>query len=73
MNSDRKKLSDIGTLVKPRPDSMTQYEPFVQMTLEERREFAARVWYRAVFFTVLKDDAYETEITVEQFMKDEGL
>lgn len=41
-----RKLSEIGTLVKPDPDSATQFEPFVQMTMEERREFAKELLRR---------------------------
>lgn len=38
-----KLLKEIGTLIKPEFESMTQFEPFIQMSLEERRELVRAV------------------------------
>jgi hypothetical protein len=72
MTTDRKKLSDIGTLITPRPESMTQFYPFVQMTLEERRELVDR-FARAVYRIMLDDIDMDPTDAINAVIKDEGL
>ena len=73
-----KKLSDIGTLITPitsSPNSVTQFEPFVQMTLEERRELVRAVWdagFYACCYRPYSAPGYAYE-AFNEFLKEEGL
>jgi hypothetical protein len=69
----RKKLSEIGTLVTPSENSVTQFEPYIAMTPEERRELVKSA---AIGFWELTGDldyADELSIKFSEFLKDEGL
>lgn len=76
-----KPIRDIGTLITPSPDSVTQFEPFVQLTLEERRELVRGVFVRAYIMGVDKMYKYENEDQgypqhdwdVERFLEEQGL
>jgi hypothetical protein len=39
-----KPLKEIGNLIKPDPRSLTQFEPYLAMSLEDRRELVRAVW-----------------------------
>lgn len=62
-----KKLSEIGRLIAPDADSVTQFEPFVEMSLDERRELVRRVWEEAI------KRRMENDYNFEEFIKEQQL
>lgn len=74
-HNNKKSLKDIGTLVKPDPNSTTQFEPLIQYTLEERREFAETLGKRIIKAISNCTDLPETNLKkgLKYFLDSEGL
>lgn len=73
-----KKLSEIGTHIKPDPNSLTQFEEHWIMTRDERRELVRAVWEAAVELMLVADANNQLYVSlegddVEQFIREQGL
>lgn len=68
-----KPLRDIGQLIEPTQESITQFETHIQMTLAERRELVRRVWdYFLESHGIIDINDRESD-KFEKFLKREGL
>ena len=59
-----KPLKEIGTLIKPEFESMTQFEPFIQLSLQERRELVRRA---------IEAERRDEISDIEEWMEAQGL
>lgn len=73
-----KPLKDIGNLIKPDPRSLTQFEPYLAMSLTQRRELVREALIKFCKEWIYPEDAWEeikdaAEKQIEGLIKGEGL
>lgn len=72
-----KPLKDIGNLIRPDPRSLTQFEPYLAMSLEDRRELVREVikkWEQWKWTAFEKGKASSFQLDpVDYFIKEQEL